>query len=121
MLATDDSTEHLDKVYDQESPSNASPISATLKVCPEFALCFFAVAHNLVNISDKVVSYSRNIIVTGVDGRDLPKLAQLLGLNREQLDALRVLRKDECVAYLPDTYPKPVYLRITPSWLPPIG
>mgnify|MGYP001826702935 CR=1 FL=1 len=120
VLATDDGTEHLDKVYDKESPSNASPISATLKVCPEFQLAFWAVVHNLVSISDKVISHSRNIIVTGVDGRDLSILAQLLGLNREQLDALRVLRKDECVAYMPDTYPKPVYLRITPSWLPPI-
>jgi len=120
VLACDDATDLVDKAYDVASVGNASPIPATLKVCPEYQIGFWSAVHNLGSISDKLITHCKSFIFSGVDGRDLLIIGQMLGLNREQLDAMRQLRQDEYIAYLPDSYPRPVYLRITPPWLPPI-
>lgn len=105
LFASEDASSELSRVRDYAR--NAPPLMATnMNIGRELGIGFIPIVHSLSQISPEILPNVGTFMVAGIGGQDLPVARQLLGLNRDQAEFLRVSPPGTGCLFSPSIYPK---------------
>jgi len=120
LFVLDDITISVHKQRDRESPGGISPIPESMTMGQALELGVIVIVHTLSGLSEIIQQNVEVIFVFGLPGQDPRLVCNMLRVNPEQAEKLRVLRPGEFVALNPLIWPKTVYATFLPPNIPGI-